>query len=229
VLEFLQLHAKGGLGGLMQSQRVLWAVDVQRDFMLPGGALYVPGAEKLLANIKDLVDLARRNSAFLISSACQHTPDDPEFQTFPPHCVRGTPGAELVAEALAEKLLRIPNQSSFSLPEDWFSYQQVLLEKQVLDVFTNPNTSKLLEQLPVDAEFIVFGVVTEYCVQFAAKGLLDRKRRVAVVADAIETLKRAEGDRTISDLASRGARLIATHEAIAEVESHTNVASIQRR
>jgi nicotinamidase-related amidase len=72
-------------------------------------------------------------------------------------------------------------------------------------------------------------VVTEYCVQFAANGLLDRKRRVAVVADAIETLKRAEGDRTISDLASRGARLIATHEAIAEVESHTTVASIQRR
>lgn len=200
-----------------QKNRVLWAVDIQRDFMLPGGALYVPGAEKLLPKINSLVDLSRTGNALLISSACQHTPDDPEFKVFPPHCVRGTPGAHLVPEAATNKMLRIPNNKSFSFPNDLFSYQQVLLEKQVLDVFTNPNTAKLVEQLPANAEFFVFGVVTEYCVQFAAKGLLERKRHVALVADAIETLKKEEGETTVSELASRGARLLSTKEAIAEI------------
>ena len=39
---------------------ILWEVDVQRDFMLPGGKLYAPNAEKLLPNIQKLTDAARR-------------------------------------------------------------------------------------------------------------------------------------------------------------------------
>ena len=46
---------------------VLWCVDAQKDFMLPGGKLYVPGAEKLLPNIRRLVDVAREGRAFLVS------------------------------------------------------------------------------------------------------------------------------------------------------------------
>ncbi len=203
----------------VQLQRVLWEVDVQRDFMLPGGALYVPGAEKLVPNIGKLVDLSRSGTAFVISSADQHAPDDPEFKTFPPHCVRATPGGELLPEASAANILRIPNEPTFSLPEDVFRYPQVLLEKQALDVFTNPNTNKLLERLPRDADFFVFGVVTEYCVQCAAKGLLDRRRRVAIVCDAIETLEKGAGDRTVADLASRGARLVSTAQAVAEIQN----------
>ena len=41
---------------------IFWEVDVQRDFILPGGKLYVPGAEKLLPNIRRLTDAARRGS-----------------------------------------------------------------------------------------------------------------------------------------------------------------------
>jgi len=43
---------------------ILWCVDAQKDFMLPGGKLYVPGAEKLLPNIRRLVDVARDGRAF---------------------------------------------------------------------------------------------------------------------------------------------------------------------
>ena len=68
--------------------------------MLPGGKLYVPGAEKLLPNIGRLVDAAREGHAFLVSHGCFHAPDDPEFGSFPPHCVKGTAGAEFVAEAM---------------------------------------------------------------------------------------------------------------------------------
>ena len=46
---------------------VFWEVDVQADFMLPGGKLYVPGAEKLLPNIRRLTDAARQDRVFLLS------------------------------------------------------------------------------------------------------------------------------------------------------------------
>ena len=114
---------------------IFWEVDVQRDFMLPGGNLYVPGAENLLPNIRRLTDQARQGKVFLVSHGCFHTPNDPEFKTFPPHCVKGTPGAELVPEALTGKVARIPNDASATLPEDLSQYQQVLLEKQTLNVF----------------------------------------------------------------------------------------------
>jgi nicotinamidase/pyrazinamidase len=193
---------------------VLWAVDVQRDFMLPGGALYVPGAERLIPNLRKLVDVARAGRAFLVSSGCQHAPSDPEFNIFPPHCVRGTAGAELIFEARAEKLFTVPNDPHFALPDNLLDYQQVLLEKQTLDVFQNPHAEKIIERLPTNAEFIIFGVVTEYCVGCAARGLLDRKRHVSIVTDAIETLKKEVGEATISELAARGARLVSTADVL---------------
>ncbi len=197
---------------------ILWEVDVQADFMLPGGKLYVPGAEKLLPNILRLTDLARQGKAFLVSHGCFHVPDDPEFKIFPPHCVKGTAGAELVPEAMTGKVARIANEAEAKLPEHLFDYQQVLLEKQTLNIFESQHAESLVEQLGTQAEFIVFGVVTEYCVSFAAKGLLERGRRVAVVQDAIETLKREDGEKTIADLEQLGARLVTTDQALSMVE-----------
>ena len=63
---------------------VFWEVDVQRDFVLPGGNLYVPGAEKLLPNIRRLTDAARQGKVLLASQGDFHSPNDPEFKIFPP-------------------------------------------------------------------------------------------------------------------------------------------------
>jgi nicotinamidase/pyrazinamidase len=201
---------------------IFWDVDTQADFMLPGGKLYVPGAEKLIPNLKRLTEAARQGRVFIVGDACTHTPDDPEFARFPPHCVRGTAGAEIIPETRAEKILVVPNRAGAAIPADLSEFQQVILEKQTLDVFDNPNTEKVLERIAgftdVDAEFFVFGVVTEYCVRLAAKGLLQRSRRVALVCDAIETLKAEDGRKTIEELSSLGARLVTTEKALAALE-----------
>lgn len=193
---------------------IFWEVDAQADFMLPGGKLYVPGAEKLLPNIRRLTDAARRGRVFLVSHGCFHAPKDPEFNIFPPHCVKGTAGAELVPEALTEKIARVPNEAKAKLPEDLSKYQQILLEKQTLNIFESRHADALVERLGTQAECVVFGVVTEYCVSFAVKGLLERGRRVAVVQDAIETLKREDGEKAIAELKSLGARLTTAEEAL---------------
>jgi nicotinamidase/pyrazinamidase len=200
----------------MQSRDyILWEVDVQTDFMLPGAKLYVPGAEKLLPNIRKLTDAARRGEVFLVSHGCFHTANDPEFKQFPPHCLKGTPGADFVPEALADTFVRVENDANAKLPEDLSKYQQIILEKQTLDVFESRHADELVERLGDIAEFVVFGVVTEYCVSLAIKGLLKRKRQVAVVRDAIETLAPEVGNKTLAELQSLGAKLVTTDAILA--------------
>jgi nicotinamidase/pyrazinamidase len=197
---------------------IFWEVDVQADFMLPGGKLYVPGAEKLLPNIQRLTDAARQNRVFLVSHGCFHAPDDPEFKIFPPHCVKGTTGAELVPQALTDRVARVPNEARAKLPDDLSKYQQVLLEKQTLNIFESRHADALVRRLGDRAEFVVFGVVTEYCVSFAVKGLLERKHRAAVVQDAIETLKSEDGQKTIAELKGLGARITTTDQALSALD-----------
>jgi nicotinamidase/pyrazinamidase len=201
---------------------VFWEVDVQVDFMLPGGKLYVPGAEKLLPNIRKLTDAARRGEVFLVSHGDFHSANDPEFKQFPPHCLKGTAGAEFVPEARVENFVRVENDSRAKLPEDLFMYQQIILEKQTLDIFETHLADALVERLGNAAEFVVFGVVTEYCVSCAVKGLLKRKRRVAVVRDAIETLAPEVGNKTLTELQSLGATLVTTDEILHKLEASSS-------
>lgn len=204
---------------MLSRKFVFWEVDAQADFMLPGGKLYVPGAEKLLPNIRKLTDAARQDRVFLVSHGCYHTKDDPEFATFPPHCVKGTPGANLVPEALTTQVVTVPNEPTATLPRDLSRYQQILLEKQTLNIFESRHADELVNQFGSEVEFVVFGVVTEYCVRFAAKGLLERGRRVAVVQDAIETLNFEDGKRTNLELRALGATFITTEQALALLDS----------
>jgi nicotinamidase/pyrazinamidase len=202
----------------MQKGRIVfWEVDTQQDFMLPGGKLYVPGAEKIIPNIARLVNVAREGRVLLISSACRHLADDPEFKNFPPHCVRGTPGERIIPQGLAEKVHSVPNDGTAKLPDSIFDNQQLVIEKQTLDVFGNPHTETIVNRLGKGTEYLVFGVVVEHCVYLAAKGLLDRGHKVSIVKDAVETLKGADGRRSLDELKSLGTQFISTDQAIAAI------------
>ncbi len=200
---------------MAQKKTVLWEVDAQADFMLPGGKLYAPGAEKIIPRIARLVKAGTETGTLIVSSGDAHTQNDPEFQKFPPHCIAGTPGAEIIPEGLAKGFRAVPNDSSRELPKDVLTLPQIIFEKQTLDVFDNPKAAALVDRLPSDTEYIVFGVVTEYCVQLAATGLLDRHRRVSIVKDAIEALSPEAARKALAELQSQGARLITTDEALA--------------
>jgi len=77
---------------------VFFDIETQIDFLFPAGALYVPGAEKLLHVIARL----NRQAAALVSTMCAHDEDDPEFQQWPPHCVAGTAGQLKAAETMRD-------------------------------------------------------------------------------------------------------------------------------
>lgn len=176
--------------------RILWDVDTQVDFMEPTGKLYVPDAAGVAPAMERLVDAARAAHMIHIASADDHELTDPEIardpdfkNTYPPHCLRGTRGAEKIIETkqfdpLPLSHLPFPPGLIPGLVE---GRREVLLLKKNFNVFTNPNTEPLLDALDPD-EIIVFGVATDVCDDAAIKGFLLRGRRVTFVEDAAKGL-----------------------------------------
>jgi len=52
--------------------------------------------------------------------------------------------------------------------------------------------------------YVVYGVVTEICVRFAAFGLLKTGKRVEIVTDAVKALDEAAARKTLSDFTAAG-------------------------
>jgi nicotinamidase/pyrazinamidase len=170
---------------------VLWDVDTQIDFMLPDGKLYVRGAEQTVPAMKRLVDAARSAGIVHVASADDHEltddeiADEPDFRaTYPPHCLRGTRGARKIPET--EQDDPVPMTLEL-LPERYLEGREFLLLKKSFDVFTNPNTERLLERLAPD-EIVVFGVATDVCDDATIRGFLARGLRARFVEDAARGL-----------------------------------------
>ena len=144
----------------------------------------------------------------LVSSMCAHAEDDPEFREWPAHCVVGTVGQLKPAATLLEKRAVI-GVSSGDYAID--GAQQILFEKNRLDITTSPNFRPLLASLPAD-HYVVYGVVTEYCVRFAALALLETNKPVSLVTDAIQTLRPEASDKTLREFTRRGGRLTTVAE-----------------
>jgi nicotinamidase/pyrazinamidase len=120
--------------------------------------------------------------------------------------VAGTHGQRKAEATLLDRRVVIPNREC---PLDVAGMQQIVVEKQNVDVFTAPNLSRALDRLMAD-RCILYGVVTEICVLFAARGLLKSGRRVVVVTDAIETLNPADSKRALDEIVAGGGTLAHT-------------------
>jgi nicotinamidase/pyrazinamidase len=173
---------------------ILWDVDTQVDFMLADGKLAVPGAEETIPAMKRLVDAARAAGIVHVASADDHELTDveiseqPDFRTtYPPHCLRGTRGARKIPETEQQDPVPITLEP---LPDRYLSGREFLLLKKNFDVFTNPNTERLLEHLGSD-EIAVFGVATDVCDDAAIRGFVERGRKVLFVEDAARGLDEA--------------------------------------
>ncbi|HEX9379700.1 MAG TPA: isochorismatase family cysteine hydrolase [Gaiellaceae bacterium] len=170
---------------------ILWDVDTQFDFMLPGGKLYVPGAEETVAAMKRLVDGARAAGIVHVASADDHELADAEISaepdfvtTYPPHCLRGTRGARKIPETDQEDPVPLALEP---VADRYLEGREFLLLKKNFDVFTNPHTERLLERLDPD-DIVVFGVATDVCDDAAIRGFLARGLKVRFVEDAARGL-----------------------------------------
>jgi nicotinamidase/pyrazinamidase len=178
------------------SGRLLWDVDTQVDFMRPDGKLPVPDAQDAVPAMARLVGWAEAEGVTHLATADDHELTDPELSaepdfttTFPPHCLRGTPGAAKIPETEQRDPLplSLTPYSPGMLPELVRDRRELLVLKKTFSAFSNPNVEPLLELLAPD-EVLLFGVATDVCNHAAVMGLLARNYDVAFVEDASQGL-----------------------------------------
>jgi nicotinamidase/pyrazinamidase len=199
-------------------KRVLWDVDTQVDFVHADGKLAVPGATAALPAMSQLVEAARAAGIPHVASADDHELTDPEISespdftsTYPPHCLRGTRGAEKVRETRQADPVPL---GLTDVPERWLTGREFLLLKKSFDVFTNPNADHLLELLD-PAEIVLFGVATDVCDDAAIRGLLARGRSVTFVEEASRGLDEARTATCTVAWREQGVRFASVAEVVA--------------
>jgi len=189
---------------------VFWDVDTQIDFMEPAGKLYVPGAEEIRLNLACLNNMG--SGVRLSGSVDAHGPDDPEFNEWPEHCVYGTPGQLKIQDSSVEDTLFVPitKLSSEQLVEVAAFEGQVIFEKQITDVSSNPNVKPFMDLIEPDL-VVVYGVVTEICVNFTVNFLAgELGYRTVVVVDAVKELDSSEADSCQADWKAHGVKMVKT-------------------
>ncbi|HET9052247.1 MAG TPA: isochorismatase family protein, partial [Candidatus Dormibacteraeota bacterium] len=178
----------------------LLAVDVQRDF-LPGGALGVEGGDAVV----DPLLRAAVAVAVTVATRDLHPDGHASFAgrggPWAPHCVAGTPGAEVDPRVLAVADLvvskgRDPGRDAYS-------------------AFDGPALAAALRAQGV-RRVLVGGLATDYCVRATALDALREGFEVVVLADAIRAVDVTEGDgdRALDELRAAGATVVSVEEAL---------------
>jgi nicotinamidase/pyrazinamidase len=216
----------GILLGARMTRLVFWDVDTLYDFMRADGKLYVPGSEEILPALRALPDFAHARGIPIVASADNHEPEDAEISdtpdwtiTFPPHCMRGTPGQLKIAEtALHEPLVIEPErQDPGALAHRVLAHRgDFLLHKRTLDVFSNANVPTLLRALEPET-IMVYGVATDFCDKYTIEGLLRHwpRAELILVSDAIRAIYPDEAQRLLESWRERGVRFLATADVLA--------------
>jgi nicotinamidase/pyrazinamidase len=192
---------------MLDGSLVFLDIDTQRDFLDPGGALYVPGSVDILPNLRRLTDFAIDHKIPILATACSHHPDDPELTVFPAHCIAHTPGqARVPATARPfSVILDVEERLSGELPP------HLTLLKRELNVFSRSDTEELVARYNRDSPtWVVYGVATDYCVREAVDELMQRHFKVAIVVDAIHAIDRSAEASLLSKFARGGALMTLT-------------------
>ena len=207
------------------SGTILWDVDTQADFIEPGGKLYFAGAEEARPAMARLVEAARAAGVVHVASVDDHEFSDPEISadpdlesTWPPHCLRGTRGAEKIPETqqldpLPLPLVPMPAAILRALLEGG---REVLVPKKSYDPFTNPNTETMLDALDPD-RILLFGVATDICDDVAVRALLRRGRRITFVEDAARGVDESRVAACLAAWREAGVGFTTSEEVVAQL------------
>ena len=205
---------------------IFWDVDTQHDFMRSSGKLYVPGSEDIIPALRQLTEYAHARGIRIVASADDHVAGHQELaaspdwrETFPEHCMRGTPGQRKIEEtALRNPLVIEPEpQDPVALAARVRAHDgDILLHKHWFDVFTNPNLLPVLDALAPE-RIVLYGVALDICDRHAMEGLLRLRPGIALtlVTDAVRAIDPAAGTALLEDWRRRGVRLASSAEILA--------------
>lgn len=149
-------------------------VDVINDFVT--GPLKCERAQRIIPNIRRLLDFARKKGISLIYTNDTHLPGiDEEFELWPAHALVGTRGAEVIDELKPEK-------------------GDYVIQKRRYSAFFGTSLDLLLRELKVDT-LVLVGLVTNVCIQNTAADAFFQGYRIIVPEDCVEA-KTEEAQKT---------------------------------
>jgi nicotinamidase/pyrazinamidase len=176
--------------------RALLIIDFQNDFTA-GGALPVPDGDAIADRVNELIDSAGFD--LVVATRDWHPPDHASFAEqggpWPPHCVQGTPGAELHSSLPRDRIDAVVDAG---YNRDLGGYSG----------FEETDLAAILKAGDVD-EITVVGLATDYCVKETAADALREGFRVAVDRDGIRGIDVEPGDseRALDELRAAGAEV----------------------
>ena len=159
-------------------QSALCVIDLANDFVYAGGVIadaggpeYQARAQSILPTLQRLLDAARRAGVRVIYTTDAHQPGDSELSKWPPHSMKGTAQAEIVA-ALAPK------------PGDW------VLGKQTYSPFVSSDLDARLRANGIKRLYIT-GLHTDCCARHTSGDAFQRGYDLVWISDALQAFTEA--------------------------------------
>ncbi len=174
----------------------LVVVDFQNDFT-PGGALAVPAGDEIAPRVQELIDSGRFD--LVVATRDWHPPDHGSFAEqggpWPPHCVQGTPGAELHSDLDRSRIRAIVDKGQDPVTEGYSGFEGTDLEQ-------------LLRERRIDKVTVV-GLATDYCVKNTALDALRHGFEVTVESAGVRGVDVQPGDseRALEEMRAAGAEV----------------------
>ncbi|MEU8308650.1 nicotinamidase [Actinomadura sp. NPDC048955] len=180
-------------------KKALIIVDVQNDFC-EGGSLAVGGGAAVATAISEYVAAHRSEYAHIVATRDFHLDPgghfstEPDFaDTWPPHCVIGTPGADF-----HPNLALAPIEAVFSKGRETAAYSG-------FEGFSDDETplADWLAARGVDAVDVV-GIATDHCVRATAVDAVRAGLRTTVLLDLTAGVGKATVDKALDELGQEG-------------------------
>jgi nicotinamidase-related amidase len=162
-------------------KKALLIIDMLNDFIREDGKLYLGNSGgKIISPIQNELEKFRKekNPVFYICDC--HRPDDKEFNLFPPHCLSGTEGANIIEELK-------PSKNDFMIQKRRYS-----------GFFQSDLDISLRDDGIIELEWV--GVCTNICVLYTAVSARMLDYKVTVLKDAVASFDQEAHDFALREM-----------------------------
>jgi len=144
-------------------------VDMQNDFVKPGGTLLVPDAAATIGNIQQLLTRARAKQMHVAYTQDTHMDGDLEWKIWPEHCRAHTRGWEIIDELKPQA-------------------EDLVCQKSRYDGFYGTSLDHYLTRVWQVEHLVIVGTVASICVLHTAAAAGLRWFHVVAAADGMSAL-----------------------------------------
>jgi nicotinamidase/pyrazinamidase len=181
---------------------IFYDVDTQRDFLAPGGALYLPDAEQIVTRLKEVTHFARETKVRVVCALDLHNPGDPMLKSWggqlPDHCIVGTPGAEKIdaTRPLNAMTIGAHELSQVEIQAALDHKGELLFNRQKFEALADNAHAHSIMRLVLRpfSDIVMYGVYLDLCVERAIHALIGLGPKLHIISDAIAIVNQHAAD-----------------------------------